>query len=405
MSGQPVSPRPRRWRHALRRSFVGLITVLVALAAWDAATYDARAWLADYAGLKRTMAQGYANLDGIARDRGVDLPALDRRTTQALSQAHSRVRAYFALRAFIGAFNDPHLRLQPRQAATAQVSSDVGPPAAAAPAATVARCQAAGYEDADHAFHFPYSRLPSWRPLQAGAFPTGVLGDVGVLRIAQFGEERYLTECERVFRPGLDERALQLAVRARLQQVLRERIAQLRRQGARHLLVDISGNGGGSEWVSEVIALMTARTLHRAEARVVGPRCDRSAVWQGAAVCPVFGEPAARASLVGTGEWNGPLLILTDGGTASASEDFVAWLQQNGVARVIGERTMGAGCGYVDGGTRYPLRVLPLDVMMPNCARFLENGRNEIDGLSPDVPIVLSSDEAPKQVWHALQFR
>jgi len=72
--------------------------------------------------------------------------------------------------------------------------------------------------------------------------------------------------------------------------------------------------------------------------------------------------------------------ILADRGTGSAAEDFVAWLQQNKVATVLGERTAGAGCGYVDGGNPTRLKVVPVDVWMPNCARFLDNGSNEIEG-------------------------
>ena len=83
--------------------------------------------------------------------------------------------------------------------------------------------------------------------------------------------------------------------------------------------------------------------------------------------------------------------ILADRRTGSASEDFIAWLQQNRVARVLGETTAGAGCGYVDGGTRTPLRASPFDVRMPNCARF-PDGTNEIEGIVPDAPLPVAAD-------------
>ena len=120
-------------------------------------------------------------------------------------------------------------------------------------------------------------------------------------------------------------------------------------------------------------------------------RCDRSAVWQGRRPpCEVFAPGSnARATLQGDGTWRGPLLVLADRGTGSAAEDFVAWLQQNRVATVVGARTAGAGCGYVNGGDPVRLRVVPVDVWMPNCARFLDNGTNEIEGLAPDVPLDL----------------
>jgi C-terminal processing protease CtpA/Prc len=91
------------------------------------------------------------------------------------------------------------------------------------------------------------------------------------------------------------------------------------------------------------------------------------------------------------------VLVLADRGTASASEDLVAWLQQNKVASILGERTMGAGCGYVDGGTRTQLRNSPFDVMMPNCARFLDDGTNEIEGLAPDIALPMHADDPQAQ--------
>jgi hypothetical protein len=396
---------------AFRRLFKPLTLALVALVlaagAWDVATYDRGAWLSDYARVKRDMAQGYANLDWMVEKRGIDLAALDRDTTAALRDAHSRVRAFVALRRFVRAFADPHLRMQPgervesgKQGVSA-VSSTEG---AQVETPAGGDCAAAGYEEGEHGFGLPVDRLPGWKPVRGGDFPAGLVGDIGVLRIAQFGEDRYLRACQAVFRPGIGDRALQLAVRARQQALLTRTISELHARGARRLLVDVTGNGGGSEWVSEVIALMTDRTLRREEARVAGPACDRAAVWNGKpAPCPVYAKAAAEIStLQGTGTWNGPVLIAADAGTGSAAEDFVVWLQQNGVARVLGERTAGAGCGYANGGTVTRLSVVPVDVWMPNCSRFLANGTNEVEGVRPDLPLALRESD-PDQVAQGLR--
>ena len=53
---------------------------------------------------------------------------------------------------------------------------------------------------------------------------------------------------------------------------------------------------------------------------------------------------------------------------------------------VAGTRTAGAGCGYVNGGGRIMLKEGPFDVMAPNCARFLNDGTNEIEGITPNFP-------------------
>ena len=289
------------FRRLLKPLALALGALLVAAGVWDVATYDRHAWLSDYSRVKRDMAQGYANLDWMVEKRGIDLVALDRDTTAALQEAHSRVRAFIALRRFVRAFADPHLRMQPgehRQSAgptTASAASSMETMPVDTPAGS--DCQAAGYEEGDHGFGLPVDRLPGWKPVRGGDFPSGLVGDTGVLRIAQFGEDRYLDACREVFRAGIGDRVLQLAVRARQQALLTETISELRARGARRLLVDVTGNGGGSEWVSEVIALMTDRTLRREEPRMAAPTCDRQAVWQGnPAPCPVYADAAAEIS-------------------------------------------------------------------------------------------------------------
>jgi len=382
----------RRTSHALGFS---LLAVLGLLLAGDVATYDAHAWTADLERIEADMAQGYANLDWIASQRRLDLPKLDTETRQRLAGAHSRVRAFLALREFVHAFGDPHLRLQwGRRPIEETVSRSAGAQSVVStevieqdsPAG--ADCAAAGYEEGEHGFAFPFAKLPGWRRLPGTDFPAGVAGDVGVLRIAQLGENEYAGACEKVFSTNIGARALQLAVRGKQQAQLRSALAAIRQAGAKRLLIDVSGNGGGSEWVSEVIALMTPRRMSRAEVRVVKPSCDRRGVWKGLPACSVFGAGAqARTFIDGSGEWNGPVFVLADRNTASAAEDLAAWLQQNKVARVIGERTMGAGCGYIDGGTRTQLRASHFDGLMPNCARYLDDGSNEIEGIAPDLAI------------------
>ena len=396
------------FRCLLKSLALVLGALVVAAGVWDVATYDRHAWLSDYSRVKRDMAQGYANLDWMVEKRRIDLVALDRETTAALQDAHSRVRAFITLRRFVRAFADPHLRMQAgergasRQAATVTAVSSTDTTNADPRAGS--DCAAAGYEEGEHGFGLPVDRLPGWRPVRGGDFPSGLVGDTGVLRIAQFGEDRYLGACQEVFRPGIGDRALQLAVRARQQALLTETISELRARGARRLLVDVTGNGGGSEWVSDVIALMTDRTLRRDEARMAGPACDRAVVWMGKpAPCPVYADaPAKISTLQGTGTWRGPVLVAADAATGSAAEDFVVWLQQNGVAKVLGERTAGAGCGYANGGTVTRLSVVPVDVWMPNCSRFLANGTNEVEGIRPDLPLALRDSE-PDQVAEGLR--
>lgn len=380
---------------------VGRWTVLVGILAAAAAAssahipaYDSGAWRSDFERLKIDMAQGYANLDWIAERRGLDLAALARETRLQIESAESDAVAGQALERFIGRFGDPHLQLSERAEGGGAEDSDEDAP--------VSDCASAGYREGRHQFRFPVERLPGWRPIASGNFPTGLTGltgltgSTGVLRLAELGENQYLSACAARFRPGIGERTLQLEVRAALQTELRARLAQLRRAGAKKLVVDVSRNGGGSEWAREAVALFTARRLERPAPRRVGPACDRSGVWEGQRpACSVFAEPAPPMRIAGEGAWRGPLLLLIDGDTASAAEEFVAWLKDNEAATLVGARTYGAGCGYVDGGGRSRLRAQPRDVRMPNCARFLRDGANEIEGIAPDVALPMKEpDEA-----------
>lgn len=369
----------------------GLVAAAAGVAAWDVATYDKAAWSADFARLKRDMAQNYANLDWIASHRRLDIAALAAKTQRDLDGAHSRLRAYFAIRDFVAAFGDPHLKIEGREAASAS-SGGAGlapPPPPAGP-----DCEAAGYDEEEHGFKFPFDAVPGWRQVSAGDFPAGMIGRTGVIRIGEFGEQRYLSACRSAFRDGMSARALQLATRAVLQTGLRTRIAEIKRAGAERILVDLSGNGGGSEWVSEAVGLFTGKRMARAGTRLARPGCDRSGIWEGRKVCPGLAEPKADLVIEGAGAWTGPVLVLIDGGTASASEDFAAWLKDNGIARLVGEKSYGAGCGYVDGGAATRFEAAPFQVKMPNCARFLRNGLNEIEGIPPDVPLPMGDPAA-----------
>jgi hypothetical protein len=371
---------------------LGILALAVAGAALsDVLTFDRAGWRSDYARLKRFTAQRYANLDWVVAHRKLDLARLDRETEAALDNAWSRVQAYRALRAFVAAFDDPHFTL-----AWAK-----GPPPAAAPivagpasAPKVESCEAAGYIADRSGFATRWAKVSDWRPLGPADidFPIAMTGDTGVLRIGSFADDRYLPACKRTFRAGMDEEALRTATRGLLNREIASALAQLRTAGAQRLLVDVGGNGGGSEWVTDVVALMTPRRLTRAEALLADPPCDRSGIWERRADCGVLPRAAPRVTIEGKGAWRGPIAIYVDKNSASATEDFTAWLRQNKVALLIGEKTLGAGCGYVNGGGRIRLAHAGLDIRVPNCARFLDNGVNEIEGQAPDIPIAAADD-------------
>jgi C-terminal processing protease CtpA/Prc len=96
------------------------------------------------------------------------------------------------------------------------------------------------------------------------------------------------------------------------------------------------------------------------------------------------------------------LIVLVDGFTASASEQFVAQLQAGKAALVVGSPTHGSGCGYITGthgkaGSETVLKNSGGKLFMPNCARFLPDGRNEVGGLEPDILLPFRANDTPHQ--------
>jgi hypothetical protein len=230
-------------------------------------------------------------------------------------------------------------------------------------------------------------------------------------------------------------------------------VEELRVAGAVLLIVDVTRNGGGSGLSDPLARQLTAvplrapamgfvrhphweaqfgeevnrfegelarRDLPPGERLLVEQARDRSAAMRSEAArrCDLSGiwsqpeprlpcEPVARIerkeSLSGAsqyayreGAWSGPLLVLVDRSTASDSEQFTAMLRDNEAARVIGERTMGVGCGYTNGGLELTLPHAAVVVRVPDCVRYRADGTSEAEGIQPDVTVPwLDGDDGP----------
>ncbi|MBN8729213.1 MAG: hypothetical protein J0L64_01630 [Acidobacteria bacterium] len=400
-------------------------------------TVDHAAWERDLDILLADLSRGHANLDWLAATGRVNPPQLAAAARRGLREASSNRAARAVLYEFVDGFHDPHLRIEGR------------------------RNWLPGFLRKRRRLEIDY-RGEGYTALPAGVFEAGLLAlgqgsTAGVIRIERFGHETYGDVMRAVNND--DERAMRLLVER-----LHERVGEIERRGARVLLVDITGNGGGTDWADGAARLLSPKPLHyggvgfvrhphhtstlpsqramlqrdlartdlRPEQRAlleralaeqsrleqeVAVNCDRSQVWTtGTAACSslirrpggglagyvppgvvaglesapaLFGEENLR---VREGAWTGPVAILMDGRTASASEQFAALLRDNGAAVLLGQRSLGAGCGYINGGIQSRLPHSGLVVKMPDCARFRANGENEIAGLEPDVPLASAAE-------------
>lgn len=102
------------------------------------------------------------------------------------------------------------------------------------------------------------------------------------------------------------------------------------------------------------------------------------------ASCTLFGRPGKPAP---HGLVDVPVFVLINRSTGSAAEWFAAVLRDNHAVTLVGEQTVGAGCGYTNGGIPLTLSRTGVAIAAPDCARYRPEGTNEIDGLRPDVTL------------------
>jgi Peptidase family S41 len=373
--------------------------------------------------------------------------------------------------------------LLPRTAAT---TSEPPPPTRTTPGE--AACAAFGIAPAVPPalpFLFHPARHARFRPSSSaesdpasGILQLGAGRTLGWLRIPAFSNEAFPAVCARAwmqFRARLDrscgdacrDEFLDRFLPQRLVETIADRLQALRRAGVSGTVIDITDNGGGTDWTSDVVRMVSQGPLlcpavasvrepaavdrldrelagqHTCDGAALDPRsrraltteqawtqlvrddaaqpcdlggvfrgeppspscslltrmrrspCDREPAPPGAAklpdACTVFQPRAASAKRRAVAV--APVYVLINRGTGSAAEFFAAVLRDNGAATLIGERTAGAGCGYIDGGSPITLSHSGMIVRMPNCARFRADGTNEVDGVTPDVVVPWTVDD------------
>ncbi len=226
---------------------------------------DSAAWLADFAQLRAEMSAHYANLQWAVGARGLDLPALTSRTERQLAGARTAAEARAVLDGFLRAFGDGHLSISYPAAAN-------GPAAAG----DVSLCTRLGYGNGPGpGAGLPFHRAARFTPLQSADsayFPAGVVETpsgrrIGVLRIGLFSEYSFPRLCEEAARElGLTasspcDEACDARVEASAGNLLTAALARqlelMGRERTELLLVDITGNGGGTNWVQPAARTLT----------------------------------------------------------------------------------------------------------------------------------------------------
>lgn len=229
---------------------------LLLLAIAPAPAYDPQPWLQDLAQIEAEIASHYANLDSVLDDRHVDLTVLHATTEEMIRKASNESEARTAIDWFLRQLGDGH----------AYVRWPEGHAEEAAPAAPKRLCERLHYARRDPG-GIDFTKLAAYTPLAGDDgrfFPAGILRlsdkqKIGVLRIHLFSETAHPDLCRAV----QDELALaddaacddecghdiEKRTANLLTAALERQIEALRRAGATAIVADLTGNGGGSDWV------------------------------------------------------------------------------------------------------------------------------------------------------------
>jgi C-terminal peptidase (prc) len=168
---------------------------------------------------------------------------------------------------------------------------------------------------------------------------------------------------------------------------VRESVQQLTHDGARALVIDLRGNGGGI--VDQAISISNLFLSNGQEIASVRGRRDENQVYS------AKGKPIAPDI---------PLIVLTDGYTASASEIVAGALQDHDRALVVGTTSFGKGLVQslfpLDGG--WALKLTTAKWYTPS-GRSIQKERKLIDGRLVEVVDSMETDSARKArpIYHS----
>ncbi len=239
-------------------------------AALPASAPNVASWLADFTELQSELSTSYANLEWVATERRLDLPRLVAVTERQLRAASSDAEAREYIELFLADFGDGHLEVDWPTAFEPGGAASHLPPL----------CARLGYAETPLSPGIAFDHGAPYQPLATPGsryFPTGLLqfpnGDVvGVLRLPIFSAEPYPELCEAARAAmGLSdgatcddacEDAIQLRAENSLTAALEQALTVLQSVGhLRGLVVDITRNGGGSDWLEPAARELTPKRL------------------------------------------------------------------------------------------------------------------------------------------------
>jgi hypothetical protein len=250
----------------MRRLALLLCAAFVAIAMPSAAggkPFDPKPWLDDLAQMRAAIAANYANLEWAVFDRGADLDDYFDRARKRIEKAQDDGSARAAFDGLIRRLGDGHVEIEwpnlpspPRAGAASDICAD------------------AGFDSVKSALPLA-AQAQGYAPLSAGTFPAGVIATgghrVGILKIGIFSPQGTPSLCRDAMAalaiapgaPCADDCMDRIGkwADARMTQDFIAQIEALQRAGIDTLLIDVTGNGGGSEWAEAAARMVTGVRL------------------------------------------------------------------------------------------------------------------------------------------------
>jgi hypothetical protein len=412
-------------------------------------SFSPKPYIGDYLALREHISKSYANLEYLIQYYKINPYELNQKTIAAINSAKSDEEARAALNEFVKTFNDGHFQLKKPEADHSGVAAPPSPIGKYAKGE--AACKAMDFTwDKNFAFRFPAGGVKAIKK-GGGEFPFLVAETngikIGIIRIADFRDEVYPRTCIEVWekyaktlKTYCDEKCRNDFLHKEMRKALVDKfyvaLNKVKESGIKALVVDLTGNGGGTDWVTDITALVTDKRLvcgrrgfikhsHyvkifaddlnelraapeidskkiravEAKLKLASETCDRTPLWTRrdfklscSGIAYSEGDSCKYGDLKfkGKRKYNGKLFLLVDNHTASAAEDIVARHLDSKAAIVIGGHTHGSGCGYMNGGIKFKLPYTGLIVSVPDCVRERADGTNEVIGIEPQIKLDMS---------------
>lgn len=247
-------------------------------------------WLADLAEMRAAIETKYANLEYLLAEREFDLNGMFVRAEALLRTGRSDADAMMLFNRIVERIDDGHVRISWPRLASKSSENKVGAGSASRASLTPnSFCQARSYQPGIGGAGIGPS-MAEYQPLVSGdLLPAGMVEAagtrVGIIRIGFFAPNGSLSLCEQavaalsipVDRPcdEVCEDTIVTHAYRNLTRALEDRISRLEDAGVEVMIIDITGNGGGSEWTEVAARMVTQRPLKSARMGFV-----RGAHWE-----------------------------------------------------------------------------------------------------------------------------